>query len=104
MPELEDNDVSKEIEKKLQHLDAEQSRAARAILENRRQVMSEGDMDIGCAGVTKYKIELYDSTPIRQQPRRFSPPVVEEIEKQCEEMRAMESFILAKEEQGRLQM
>ena len=88
--ELEDNELSKEMDKKLEHLNPEQASAVMSILESRRQVMSEGDMDIGCAGVTKYKIELYDSTPIRQQPRRFSPPVVEEIEKQCEEMRAMD--------------
>ena len=45
-----------------------------------------GNEDIGCAGLTKHRIELFEDTPIRQKPRRFPPPIAEEIERQCCEL------------------
>ena len=47
---------------------------------------------VECAtgGLTKHKIHLYDETPIRQRPRRFSPPLTEEIENQCTKLLAQD--------------
>ena len=57
------------------------------MLRRRSAALSKGDHDVGCAiGVTQHKIELHDNTPIRQKPRRFPEPVVEEIERQCKEL------------------
>ena len=55
----------------LSHLIEEQAAKLRAVFRSYPHVASTGDLDIGCAGVTQHKIELYDSTPIRQHPRRF---------------------------------
>ena len=56
------------------------------ILWELRDVMSTGDDDVGHAGVTAHRIELYHDTPIYQRPRRFPPPIAEEIERQCHEL------------------
>ena len=70
----------------LDTLNAEQQEEVRNVLLKCSNVVSKGDMDIGCAGVTKHQIELYESTPIRMKPRRFSEPVNREIERQCAEL------------------
>jgi hypothetical protein len=53
------------------------------LLSRFRQVFSTSDSDIGRMNVPPHKIELYDSTPIYQSPRRFPSPISAEIEKQC---------------------
>lgn len=58
------------------------------LIERYPRVMSKGSEDIGCYGLTEYRIVLYDSTPIRQRARRFAPPLADAIEKQCEELLA----------------
>ena len=70
----------------LKHLGDDEEEAARSVLRKRAGAFSTGDEDIGCAGLTKHRIELYDATPIRQKPRRFPAPVTEEIERQCGEL------------------
>lgn len=55
-----------------------------------KSAISDGDHDIGCAGVTQHRIELLDSTPIRQRPRRFPEPIDKEIERQCDELRELD--------------
>ena len=42
------------------------------------------------ASVTKHQIKLYDDTPIFQKPRRFPAPIAEEIERQCQELNALD--------------
>ena len=74
----------------LSHLTGEQAQELRAVFREYPEVASTGELDIGCAGVTRHKIELYDDTPIRQQPRRFPKPVIDEVERQCEELLAMD--------------
>lgn len=41
------------------------------------------------AAFREHHIELYDDTPIRQKPRRFPEPVVDEVEQQCTELKDM---------------
>ena len=70
----------------LAHLGTTEAEKVRAVFREHVGVISTGDIDIGCAGVTEHRIELYDETPIRQRPRRFPGPVVDEVERQCEEL------------------
>ena len=73
----------------LDHLDEDQRKEVLQMMKTCSEVFSRGDDDIGCAGVTKHKIELYDDTPIHQKPRRFPDPVNRELERQCEELVGM---------------
>ena len=70
----------------LQHLEPALKEQVLAQLAKFTSVFSQGDHDVGCAGVTQHRIELHDDTPIRQKPRRFPQPVADEIERQCEEL------------------
>ena len=70
----------------LSYMEGTQADEVRALLREHRDIISTGEMDIGCAGVTRHRIELYDQTPIRQHPRRFPGPVVDEIERQCKDL------------------
>jgi predicted aspartyl protease len=73
----------------LRHLTQSQQQLVLAALETTSGAFSQGDHDIGCAGVTQHRIELHDSTPIRQKPRRFPEPVAREIENQCDDLRKL---------------
>ena len=68
-------------------LEPEQVEQVREVLSRGKSAVSSGDEDIGCAGVTSHRIELHDTTPIRQKPRSFPDPVADEIERQCDELR-----------------
>ena len=60
------------------------------VLKTCQGVISKGNDDIGRASVTDHKIRLYDDTPIYQRPRRFTGPVADEIERQCQELNALD--------------
>lgn len=68
----------------LSGLSEEQKTQVWGVVEANQMVLSMGDHDIGQVGITAHRIELYDETPIYQKPRRFPPPVAEEIEGQCQ--------------------
>ena len=70
----------------LDHLSPEQQGRVKEMLRRHGGGISQGDHDIGRAGVTSHRIELYDTTPIRMKPRRFSEPVTREVERQCTEL------------------
>ncbi|XP_018014769.1 uncharacterized protein LOC108671710, partial [Hyalella azteca] len=53
-------------------------------------VFSGGDTDIGLACVTEHNIKLTNDTPIFQRPRRFPPPIADEIERQCHELNSLD--------------
>lgn len=55
-----------------------------------KSVFSSGESDIGHASVTNHKIRLTDQTPIYQRPRRFPRPINDEIERQCQELNALD--------------
>ena len=55
-----------------------------------KSVFSSGDADVGLANVTEHVVRLSDNTPIYQKARRVSPPVAEEIERQCQELNALD--------------
>ena len=74
----------------LTEVDPEQSARVISMIMHQSSALSCGDHDIGCAGVTKHRIELHDNTPIRQKPRRFPEPVINEIERQCDELRELD--------------
>ena len=83
-----DEDILQQVD--LSHLPLADSSAVRKMLSKCAVVLSRGDDDIGCAGVTEHRIELHDTTPIRQKPRRFPDPVAQEIEKQCQELKSLD--------------
>ena len=56
------------------------------MLFKRRAVMSTGNDDVGFAAATSHRIELYDTTPIRQKPRVFPEPVSRQIEDECKKL------------------
>ena len=51
-----------------------------------KNVLSEGDSDIGTANVEPHKIVMTQNTPVWQKPRNFSQPINDEIEEQCQEL------------------
>ena len=48
--------------------------------------ISRGEFDIGKAKVSPHRIELTDSTPIWMKPRKFSDPINQEVERQCQQL------------------
>ena len=90
----DDNDEIKltdnfETQASWQQQQQQQQQIVKSRLSYVKEVFSRNPDDIGCAGVTKHRIELYDDTPIRQKPRRFPEPVAREIERQCEDLRRL---------------
>jgi hypothetical protein len=82
------SDIASMIE--VDHLTSNEQHTVLSIMQQTPDVFSQGDHDVGCAGVTQHRIELHDDTPIRQKPRRFPEPVSNEIERQCEELRQLD--------------
>ena len=63
----------------LSHLEPSEQTRVSNIIGQYRPAFSTEDADIGLAGVTGHHIRLTDETPIYQRPRRFPPPISEEI-------------------------
>ena len=72
------------------HLSENEKEAVYEMLNGVEGVFSKGDSDIGTATIGEHHIKLYDYTPIYQRPRRFPEPVSDEIEKQCQELNALD--------------
>ena len=53
-------------------------------------VFGKDSSDIGVLKVKPHEIELTDETPIWQKPRHFTPPVNQEIERQCAELESLD--------------
>jgi hypothetical protein len=53
-------------------------------------VFSTGDTDVDLACVTERCIKLTDNYTFFQHPRRFSQPVADEIERQCDELNSLD--------------
>ena len=75
---------------KLSHLSTNEQQRVYDMLTSVLPVLSTGDNDIGSASVTKHSIRLYDETPIYQRPRRVPGPLADEIERQCQELCALD--------------
>ena len=60
------------------------------MLEDVKDVLSRGDADMGELNVEGHRIELSDSTPIYQKPRRFNDKISEKIEAQCQELELLD--------------
>ena len=60
------------------------------MLQKYKHVFSSGDGDVGLANVTEHTINLTNDTPIYQRPRRFPPPIADEIERQCQELNSLD--------------
>ena len=60
------------------------------VLNKYKSVFSRNEYDVGHANVTEHIIRLSDDTPIYQRPRRFPPPIANEIERQCQELHALD--------------
>ena len=74
----------------LPHISVEQQTKVLKVLSELKSVFSMSKYDVRCASVTEHGIKLYKDTPIYQRPRRMSPPIAEEIEKQCKELHALD--------------
>ena len=72
------------------HLSEEEEEQVYSMLLRLRDALGMADDEVGRAKVTPHEIELMDYSPIWQKPRRFAEPVNQEIEKQCEELLAMD--------------
>ena len=88
----EDVDLT-QVEGKVQIGEAikgEQRAAILQMLTRTREVFGKDSNDIGTLKVQPHQIELTDKTPIWQKPRHFTPPVNQEIERQCNELEALD--------------
>ena len=74
----------------LNDLDPNQRQSVQAMLQGCLDAFSQGDNDIGKASVTAHRIELYDTTPIYQRPRRFPEPIIQQLEQQCKELHLLD--------------
>ena len=75
---------------KLPNLTLQQQTEVFKVLNAAKPVFSCGDYDVGQANVTEHTIRLSNDTPIYQRPRRFPSPIMNEIEKQCQELRSLD--------------
>ena len=83
--------LSKSItEVSLPELSLEQQAQVCEALKPFEGVFGVNDRDVGLASVTQHTIRLTNETPIYQRPRRFSPPINEEIERQCAELNSLD--------------
>ena len=73
-----------------QQLTVEQKDEVINLLNEHRSVISQGDDDVGRIDVGSFEIKLYDYTPIYHRPRRFPDPIANEIEQECEKLRAQD--------------
>lgn len=91
-PDTPNESVRKSIEEisLADDLSPDQGELFREMLLSHFPVISTSDEDVGKSASTPIKIKLHDETPIYQRPRRFSPPVTEAIEQQCQELCRLE--------------
>jgi hypothetical protein len=86
--EIDDSDPISHI--KLPGLSTLEQTEVFSMLSNVETVFGRGDGDVGHANVTEHVIRLSNDTPIYQRPRRFSPPMANEIERQCQELKTLD--------------
>ena len=70
-------------------LSQEQKEEVFGMLWNHHVALSKGEFDIGQAKVAPHRIELTSESPIWIKPRKFSEPINQEIERQCQELLAL---------------
>ena len=68
------------------NITTEQKEKVMDILYKLKDALSKDDNDIGMMNTSPQHIVLTNKTPIWQKPRHVSPPLNEEIEKQCKEL------------------
>ena len=73
-----------------QQLTMEQRKEVYDLLNEHRNVISQGDDDVGKIDVGTLEIKLYDYTPIYHRPRRFPEPVANEIDQECAKLLAQD--------------
>ena len=74
----------------LDHLSEEQKQKVYNVLDRVKLAFGKDDYDIGDAKVSPHIIELTNNTPIWVKPRPFPDPLNVEIEKQCQELEALD--------------
>ena len=84
------NDLELVDHVKLPELKEGERRKVYDVLERVKGVFSVSEFDLGHANVTEHVIKLTDNTPIYQRPRRFPPPMADEIERQCRELHSLD--------------
>ena len=67
-------------------LTRDQRDAVQEVFNRHSAVFARDDADTLRAALTAHRIELTDDTPIYVRPRRMSPPIAEEVERQCLEL------------------
>ena len=68
------------------NLDEDQSQVLKELLFNDQDLFSKGPSDLGCTNMVKHKIDVGDSAPIKQHPRRLPLAKTEEADQAIEEM------------------
>ena len=72
------------------NLSSSQRQAVVDVLRHNTGVLSRGDHDIGMLVAEEHHIELLDTVPIYQKPRRLPDPLARELEQQCEELNILD--------------
>ena len=85
-----DSQIVSQIDLPPELQDLQKQKIISMILSCRNALSSSDNKDIGIAAVTKHHIKLYDNTPIYQRPRRLAKPIADEIERQCQELNALD--------------
>ena len=67
-------------------LTREQRDAVQVVFNRHPAVFASENADSARTALTAHRIELTDDTPIYIRPRRMSPPIAEEVERQCLEL------------------
>ena len=67
-------------------LKLEEREAVFQVLWEHSVALSKGEFDVGHAKVAPHRIELTSEAPIWMKPRKFSEPINQEIERQCQEL------------------
>ena len=72
------------------YLSAEEKTRVLSLLNRHAGVFSRDNSEVGYLDILQHKIELLDSTPIYQKPRRFPEPVASDIATRCEELQLLD--------------
>ena len=89
--EWSDDKITKEIILK-ENLSDDEKVSVRRLIKKHIPVLSQGSQDIRCANMAKFRIELYDDTPIYQRVRRFPEPVTQKIEEHVRELQEIDAI------------
>ena len=68
------------------HLSPAQLVQVQQLIYDYRDVFSRGDLDLGHTDLVKHAIDLSDTTPFKERPRRIPPGMYAEVREHLQEM------------------